>query len=107
MNIGFALSMVMAHAPIVLPAVVRREVPYSPALWAVWGLLQAGLLIRVISGARAGMGQDGAFGSWQFGGALDVFTVVAFVVTTLTLVLVGSRASNRVVAAKNASEATK
>ena len=107
LTIGFALSMVMAHAPIILPAVVRREVPYSPALWAVWGLLQAGLLIRVISGARVGMGQDGAFGSWQFGGALDVFTVVAFVVTTLTLVLVGSRASNRVVAAKNASEATK
>ena len=91
LTFGFALSMVMAHAPIILPAVARREVPYSPVLWAVWGLLQAGLLVRVISGARVALGQESAFGGWQFGGAVDVFTVLAFVITTVTLILLGSR----------------
>ena len=91
LTIGFALSMVMAHAPIILPAVARREVPYSPVLWAVWGLLQAGLLVRVIAGARVGLGQDSVFGGWQFGGAVDVFAVLTFVITTVSLILLGSR----------------
>ena len=105
LTIGFALSMVMAHAPIILPAVARREVPYSPVLWAVWGLLQAGLLVRVISGARVALGQEGAFGGWQFGGTVDVFTVLAFVITTVTLILLGSREARKQSRAK--SEDTK
>lgn len=36
LTIGFALSMVMAHAPIIVPAIARRTIPYSPVLWAVW-----------------------------------------------------------------------
>ncbi len=95
LTIGFALSMVMAHAPIILPAVARREVPYSPVLWAVWGLLQAGLLVRVIAGARVGLGQDSAFAGWQFGGAIDVLTVLAFVITTVTLILLSSSAKEK------------
>ena len=99
LTVGFALSMVLAHAPIIIPAVVRREVPYSPVMWAVWGLLQVGLLLRLAFGARAGLNEPGGFLGWQFGGALDVFAVLAFVITTLTLVLLsGRRKKNRGVA---------
>ena len=95
LTIGFALSMVMAHAPIIIPAVARRSIPYSPVMWAVWGLLQAGLLIRVLGGARVALGQGEAVSAWQFGGAVDVLTVLAFVITTMTLIVLGTRDSRR------------
>lgn len=88
LTIGFALSMIMAHAPIIIPAVVRRSVPYSPVMWAVWFMLQLGLVVRVISGTRAALGQNAVPG-WQLGGAIDVFTVLAFVIMTVTLIVLG------------------
>lgn len=85
LTIGFALSMVLAHAPVIVPAIARRPLPYSPAMWAVWGCLQAGLLIRVVSGVRD------SEGAWQFGGAIDILAVLAFMVTTVGLIALSSR----------------
>ncbi len=85
LTIGFALSMVIAHAPVIVPAVIRRDLPYHPAMWAVWALLQVGLVVRLLAGARS------AEGAWQFGGAVDVVALLAFVVTTVTLVLTAAR----------------
>jgi len=45
--VGYVLSMVFAHAPIVLPAVARLELPFHPALYAPLALLHLGLAIRV------------------------------------------------------------
>lgn len=81
LTIGFALSMVIAHAPVIVPAIIRRPLPYHPVMWAVWGLLQAGLVVRAIGGARD---SDAV---WQFGGAVDVVALLAFLVTTVTLVV--------------------
>lgn len=91
LTIGFAFSMVMAHAPIIIPAVARRSIPYHPLQWAVWALLQLGLLVRVIGGARTALVNDDFLVAWQFGGAVDVFTVLIFVITTIGLILWGSR----------------
>lgn len=85
LTIGFALSMVMAHAPVIVPAIARRELPYDRVMWAVWAMLQIGLIIRVVAGARL------AEGAWQFGGALDVVAVLAFMITTVTLIVVTAR----------------
>lgn len=85
LTIGFALSMVLAHAPVIVPAIARRPLPYSPVMWAVWGCLQAGLLIRVVAGVRD------AEGAWQFGGAIDVLSVLAFMITTVSLIVLSSR----------------
>ena len=30
--LGFTMSMIMAHAPVILPAVLRRPLPYHPVL---------------------------------------------------------------------------
>lgn len=46
--IGYVLSMVFAHAPIILPAVARVELPFHPALYAPLAALHAGLLARVV-----------------------------------------------------------
>lgn len=84
LTIGFALSMVLAHAPVIVPAIARRDLPYHPVMWAVWGALQAGLLIRVVAGARD------AQGAWQFGGALDIAAVLAFVASTVALIVLSA-----------------
>lgn len=52
--LGFAMSMVIAHAPVILPAVIRRPLPYRPALWLPLVVLHAGLVLRV-GGDLAGM----------------------------------------------------
>lgn len=95
LTIGFALSMVMAHAPIIIPAVARRTIPYHPLLWAVWGLLQLGLIVRVVGGARAAIELPAGLSAWQFGGAVDVLTVLLFVITTIGLILWGTRRNEK------------
>jgi nitrite reductase (NO-forming) len=80
LTIGYALSMVLAHAPVIVPAIARRPLPYHPLMWAVALLLHLGLAIRVIAGVR------GAAVAWEFGGSLSVTALLAFLVTTVVLV---------------------
>ena len=57
--------MVLAHAPVILPAVLRRPLPYRTAMWIPLALLHIGLLTRI--GAGNGLGQHTAWqlGSWD------------------------------------------
>lgn len=89
LTIGFVMSMILAHAPVIVPAIVRRPLPYHPVLWAVWALLQAGLLVRVVSAARE------STGAWQTGGTLSVLALLAFFATTVTLVVTSRAVSSR------------
>ena len=52
--LGFTLSMIMAHAPSILPAVTRVPLPYRPAMWAPWLLLQVSLVLRLWGGDALG-----------------------------------------------------
>ena len=72
--LGFVLSMIMAHAPVILPAVVRRPLPYTPAMYGPVALLHASLLLRVAIGDVRGV-------EWavQAGGVLNIVAVLAFV----------------------------
>lgn len=45
--VGFVLSMVFAHAPIILPAVARIEIPFHAALYLPVAVLHASLIARV------------------------------------------------------------
>lgn len=45
--VGYVLSMVFAHAPIILPAVARLAVPFTPVLYVPLAVLHAGLVVRV------------------------------------------------------------
>jgi hypothetical protein len=73
--LGFTLSMVMAHAPVILPAVLRRPLPYHPGLWAPLTLLHVSLLLRVWLGDGLGLA-----GVWQVAGVLNVVSLLLFVV---------------------------
>ncbi|MCL1871512.1 MAG: hypothetical protein FWF90_14035 [Promicromonosporaceae bacterium] len=98
LTIGFVMSMILAHAPVIVPAIVRRPLPYHPVMWAVWGVLQGGLLVRVLSAAR------GAVGAWQLGGSVSVVALLAFLVVTVTLVSGGLDKLDRRAADRRAAD---
>lgn len=72
--LGFTMSMIMAHAPVILPAVLSRPLPYRPAFYWPAGLLHGSLLLRVVGGDLYGQG-------WALatGGALNIVAVLLFV----------------------------
>lgn len=80
-TVGFVLSMILAHAPVIVPAIVHRQLRYHPVMWAVWVMLQVGLIVRVLAGFRE------AARAWQFGGALDVMALLALLGCVLGLVM--------------------
>ncbi|MFD1936648.1 hypothetical protein ACFSKW_34770 [Nonomuraea mangrovi] len=45
--LGFVMSMVFGHAPVILPAVLRIRLPYHPVLYAPVALLHASVAVRV------------------------------------------------------------
>lgn len=80
--LGFAMSMVMAHAPVILPAVLRVHLPYRRRLYAPLAVLHAGLAVRLLLGHRVG-----AHTAWQIGAAAGVAALLLFVlVSALTAV---------------------
>ena len=47
-TVGFAFSMILAHAPVIIPAIVHRALPYHRLMWLPYVLLHAGLVVRVV-----------------------------------------------------------
>jgi len=87
--LGFVMSLVLGHGPIVLPALSGLSVPYRPALWGPLGLLHGSLLLRVV-GDLAGWP-----GARRWGGLLGAVTLGAFVVVVAGSVLAGRRRAGR------------
>ncbi len=74
--VGFVLSMIFAHAPIIFPSVLQRPLPYRRAFYAHVALLHASLAQRI--------GGDlwGSYLAYRWGGLLNVVAVVMFVANT-------------------------
>ena len=77
--VGFVLSMVFGHAPVILPAVLRIRFPYHRALYVPLALLHASLAVRVLVSTPVG--------AWGNAAAIALFIVTA-------VFLVFSRASS-------------
>ena len=75
--LGFAMSMVFAHASTILPAVTRIRLPYSSAMWWPWALLHGSLLLRVYGGDVLGNDLARRIGGLGNGVALLLFLLVA------------------------------
>jgi len=81
--LGFVFSMVFGHAPIILPAVLRVAVPYTPYFYLPLALLHVSLLIRLA-------GDWTTLAQWRaWGGALNGLALLAFVLGTIAAVLRG------------------
>ena len=76
--LGFVMSMIMAHAPVILPAVLHVRLPYHRAMYAPAVLLHASLILRVV----VGDGFDVVW-AWRLGGTLNVVAVLGFVVVAV------------------------
>ncbi len=76
--LGFTISMIMAHAPVILPAVLRKPLPYTELFWVPAGLLHLSLLVRLGLGDAAGI-----HGAWVTGGVLNVIAILLFAVMAL------------------------
>jgi len=72
--LGFIVSMVFGHAPVIVPAVLRVPLPYRQLNYAALALLHGGLVIRLVLGDMLGV-PDGLL----IGGVVNVLAMLAFV----------------------------
>lgn len=86
--LGFAMSMVLAHAPVILPSVIRVNLPYHPAMWLPLVLLHVTLAARVVSVAAHELGLQ-LLPAWQ---AALLGNVAALLIFILTAVVTSVRA---------------
>jgi len=91
--LGFTMSMIFVHAPVILPAVLRRPLPYRPVLYAPLVVLHASLLVRVVAGDAAGW-EPG----WRWAGVGNVAAVLGFAACAALLVAGARSAPGRPVA---------
>lgn len=85
--LGFVITMIMAHAPVILPAVLGVHIPYHPALYAPVALLQLALLVRVVVGDAWGI-----TAGLQAGGIGAAVAMLGFGVTAVVVSLRGRAA---------------
>ncbi|TFC32380.1 hypothetical protein E3O55_05660 [Cryobacterium sp. MDB1-18-2] len=83
--LGFVMSMIMAHAPTILPAVLRRPLPYRPVMYLPASLLHVSLLVRVLFGDAYGRPV-----LVQWGGVFNIVAVLLFVAIAAVSVLRGT-----------------
>jgi hypothetical protein len=76
--IGFVFSMVLGHAPVILPAVLRVAFPYAAALYAPLAALHLSLACRLL-GDALGLAAVSAAGAWGNAAAIALFIGTAAV----------------------------
>lgn len=97
--LGFVISMIMAHAPTILPAVLRKPLPYRPVMYVPVVVLHASLLLRTLVGDARG-----DVPMVQLGGVLNIVAVLLFIVIAVVSVLVGVPKRKKKVASSSVVE---
>jgi hypothetical protein len=75
--VGFVLSMVFAHAPLIFPAVLGLPLTYRPTLYLHVGVLHLSLLVRLVGDLVEELGR---WRSW--GGLLNALALLLFMLNT-------------------------
>ena len=86
--LGFVMSMVFAHAPVIIPAVLRVSLPFHRGFYAYLALLHASLALRLLGGDLAGN-----LAAWQWGGSLNALSILLFLTVSAIAVLHARRAA--------------
>jgi hypothetical protein len=75
--IGFVMSMVFAHAPIIFPAVLGLPLAYRPSFYVHVSVLHMSLIVRVVGDLVDVLGR------WRaWGGLLNALALLLFMVNT-------------------------
>jgi len=74
--LGFVMSMVFGHAPVIVPSVLGVAVPYRRIYWLHVAILHVGLLTRVLGDATASLTL------WRAGGILNEVSILLFIIVT-------------------------
>lgn len=85
--LGFIFSMVIGHAPIIFPAIMRVSIPFSKLLYVPLGVLQFGVALRIV----AAITQEKALR--MAGGVLNEMAVILLIASLIFLVYRGSKQS--------------
>jgi hypothetical protein len=84
--LGFVISMVFGHAPIIFPAIVGIPVPFRPAFYLHAGLLHASVLLRIVGDLVDVLGR------WRvWGGLLSAIALLLFVLNTVRAIALHPR----------------
>ncbi len=84
--LGFAMSMIMAHAPIIFAAIIRRPIPCNVVMWVPLALLHLGLVMRILLGDL--LKQTVV---WQTGGVITLVALLVFIFTMVTVFIMVNR----------------
>ena len=96
--LGFVMSMVFAHAPVIFPAILARPLHYGPRFYLPVGLLHASLILRIVGDLVD------ALGRWRaWGGLLSAVALGLFVLNVGRSVVLGRRTTQPT---RSASSAT-
>ena len=87
--LGFVFSMVFAHAPVIVPAVLGVPLPYRRRSTAPLALLHVGLVVRLAGDAA------GNVTAWRWGGALNELAILGFVAVAARTVVAGAPGRRR------------
>jgi hypothetical protein len=80
--LGFVMSMIFGHAPVIVPAVLNVRLPFRRWFYLHVALLHAALLVRLVGGDAAGSRL-----AWQVGGAGTEVAILLFLGVSVTAVL--------------------
>lgn len=83
--LGFVMSMIFAHAPIIITSVIRRRLAYHPVLFVPVAVLHGGLALRILADvARHTV-------AYQVGGLTTLAAVLVFLACGITLAVKEAR----------------
>jgi len=85
--LGFVMSMVFAHAPVIFPAILGRPLPYAPRFYAHVAVLHLSLVVRIAGDLSDDLAR------WRYwGGLLNAAALALFVANVARSIVQGSGA---------------
>jgi hypothetical protein len=84
--LGFVMSMIFGHAPVIVPAVLRVRLPFRPWFYGHLVLLHAAVLLRLAGGDALG---DRV--AWQVGGVGNELAILLFLAASAVAVIFAGR----------------
>jgi hypothetical protein len=80
--LGFVMSMIFGHAPVIVPAVLGLRLPFRGWFYGHLAVLHAALLLRLVGGDALGNRL-----AWQIGGAGTEVAILLFLANSVSVVL--------------------